>query len=148
MAPQPENSNVMSIMGIINQLSSAEVYEEFLNSCSEEQISAISSMLEAHANDFIAFMKAKQQKAQNEYADKVAAVFSDDPEMAKALSRLIKGDFDKSKVVAMGVQIILAEKPDEEKAEDEQEEMPPLEESSEDEQQEEAEQEENAGESQ
>ncbi len=140
-----------SINNLIKQLASADDYEEFLSSCSEEQLSSFNNVLEAHCNEFLGYLKAQKEKAQNKMVEKIQVAFSEDPEMAKVLSRIIKGEFDNSKVLCLGVQIALMDQ--NECAEEQSEDMPPLEDDSGEEEQQAEDQssdevQENAGESQ
>lgn len=122
-----------SVYQNIQQLASCDDYESFLSSCSSEQLSSFSSALDAHAKEFANFLAAKKEQSQNEFINKVSAAFSEDPEMAKALSRIIKGDFDKSKVIALGVQIMLPMSNDDSSESKNEDVPPPLEDSSEEE---------------
>ena len=107
---------------LVKQLSSNEDYEEFLSSCSEEQLSPFRNALVEHTKSYVQFTEAKKQKVQDGFIGKVSAAFADDAEMVRVLTRIIKGDFDHSKVLALGVQIALPM--DEEESPQEEEESP------------------------
>ena len=73
-------------------------YREFLLSLTPEELKSFGDVLMKHAGAYLAYSEAKQKKAEEEFISKITKLYEDDPDLAKALARLIKGDFDKSKL--------------------------------------------------
>ena len=81
-------------------------YDEFLATQPNEEIKAMNDSVQKHIGKYIEFTQSKQKKAFEEQAAKILATFSDDPILGNALSRMILGDFDKSKIVKMDLNVI------------------------------------------